>query len=86
MLYHERFEFSNKILQDYYDFKRTLTLGTKEPEKEFIKKNWENYVAEFNQENFEIEKLEYITKSFIYRILMNSKNLQNICSQVGINR
>ncbi|MBR6199481.1 MAG: hypothetical protein IKQ61_04340 [Spirochaetales bacterium] len=86
MLYHERFEFSNKILQDYYDFKRTLTLGTKEPEKEFIKKNWENYVAEFNQENFGTEKLEYITKSFIYRILMNSKNLQNICSQVGINR
>lgn len=86
MLYHERFEFSNRIIQDYYDFKQNLVSKIKEPEKEFIKKNWKKYVDEFAQENFDEEELEYVTKSFIYRILMNSRNLHNICSKVGIGK
>lgn len=86
MLYHERFEFSNKILQDYYDFKKNPVSKMKEPEKEFIMKNWKKYVEEFAQENFDEEKLEYVTKAFIYRILMNSRNLRNICSKVGIDK
>ncbi len=86
MLYHERFEFSNKILQDYYDFKHNHISKIKEPEKEFIKKNWKKYVEEFAQENFDEEKLEYVTKSFLYRILMNSRNLRNICSKVGLDK
>lgn len=86
VLYHERFEFSNKILQDYYDFKKKTVSKIKEPEKEFIKENWKKYVDEFAQENFYEEKLEYVTKSFVYRILMNSRNLRNICSKVGIDK
>lgn len=86
MLYHERFEFSNRIIQDYYDFKQNLVSKIKEPEKEFIKKNWKKYEDEFAQENFDEEELEYVTKSFIYRILMNSRNLHNICSKVGIGK
>lgn len=86
MLCHERFEFSNKILQDYYDFKKKTVSKMKEPEKEFIRKNWKKYVEEFAQENFDEEKLEYVTKAFIYRILMNSRNLRNICSKVGIDK
>lgn len=86
MLYHERFEFSNKILQDYYDFKKNPVSKIKEPEKEFIRKNWKKYVEEFAQENFDEEKLEYVTKAFIYRILMNSRNLRHICSKVGIDK
>lgn len=86
MLCHERFEFSNKILQDYYDFKKNSVSKMEEPEKEFIRKNWKKYVEEFAQENFDEEKLEYVTKAFIYRILMNSRNLRNICSKVGIDK
>lgn len=86
MLYHERFEFSNRIIQDYYDFKQNLVSKIKEPEKEFIMKNWKKYIDEFAQENFDEEELEYVTKSFIYRILMNSRNLHNICSKVGIGK
>lgn len=86
MLYHERFEFSNKVLQDYNDFKKTVPIGTKEPEKKFIKELWENYASEFQQENFDSEKLEYITKSFIYRILINFRNLRSICPKVGLNK
>ncbi len=86
MLYHERFEFSNKVLQEYYDFKQTLVSKIKAPEKEFIKKNWKKYVEEFAQENFDEEALEYVTKSFIYRILMNSRNLRDICTNVGIGK
>lgn len=85
MLFHERFEFSNRVIQDYCEFKNNLIPGTREPEKIFIKEFWKNYSDEFNQENYDVEKLEYVTKSFLYRIIINYRNLGKIKSRVGLN-
>ena len=84
MIYHERFEFSNKVLQDYYGFREHLASGEREIEKKFVKEHGCDYLDEFRQKNFDDKKLEYVTKAFVYRIIVNSKNLKEICPRVGL--
>lgn len=84
MIYHERFEFSNKVLQNYYDFRKSLPPGTQNVEKEFVKVHGADYLDEFRQESFDEKMLEYVTKAFVFRIVKNSKNLKDICPKVGL--
>lgn len=84
MLYHERFEFSNKVLQNYYDFRNALSPGTQNVEKKFVKEHGSDYLDEFRQDSFDEKILEYLTKAFVFKIVMNSKNLKDICPKVGL--
>lgn len=85
-LYHERFEFSNKVIQDFVKYRRTLPPGSRDIEKDFIKNNAVAYYNEFQQENYDNEILEYVTKIWMLRIVQNWRNLQDICKAVGVNR
>ena len=84
MIYHERFEFSNKVLQDYYDFRKNVPPGERNIEKKFVQEHGCDYLDEFRQESFSDQKLEYVTKAFVYRILLNSKHLKGIGPKVGL--
>ena len=90
IFYHERYEFTNEVLQQYLQFKKTLANNsTKNPERDFIEKNYKNFVYEFNtlvdKEDTDYDDLvEYITKAFLYRILTNYRNVQKICKNIGV--
>lgn len=84
MIYHERFEFSNKVLQDYYDFRKKVPPGERNVEKKFVQEHGCDYLEEFRQDDFSDQKLEYVTKAFVYRIVYNSKNLRDICPKAGL--
>ena len=84
--YHERYEFSNRVLQRYALFKKEL-LGevVKQPELDFIKKYGHEFVDEFTMlGNGDSELTEYLTKVFLYRILANNRYVQKVCTAVGV--
>lgn len=83
MIYHERFEFSNRVIQDFVSFKKNQPLGTREVEKLFIKKHGNDYCSEF-QIDRDTEKTEYITKAFVYNHLMNYRNMTKIQAGIGV--
>lgn len=83
MIYHERFEFSNRVIQDFVSFMKNQPLGTREVEKLFIKKHGNDYCAEF-QIDGDTEKTEYITKAFVYNHLINYRNMTKIQAGIGV--
>ncbi|WP_312279681.1 hypothetical protein [Oscillibacter sp.] len=79
--YHERFEFSNSVLQEFNQFKKENRLDA--VEKVFIKSHYNLFLNEFS--NIEdLEEREYITKAFMFRIICNYKNLQRIGKGAGM--
>lgn len=84
MLYHERFEFSNVVIQDYSSFKKQQPLGTKDVEKSFVRQCGSKYYKEFSCENIDEEMCEYMTKIYIYRIIINYINVNKISSGIGV--
>ena len=84
--YHERYEFTNKVLQRYSQFKKRL-IGKviKKPEFDFIKEHGDEFRYEFVMlGNGDDELTEYITKVFLYRILTSNRVVQKVCSAVGV--
>ena len=84
MLYHERFEFSNRVLQEYSKYKKSLPINTKDIEKAFIKENGMKFVDEFKEYQYDEELVEYITKAFVYRILINNRDIVRIRHNTGV--
>jgi hypothetical protein len=83
-VYHERFEFSNRVLQDFANFKKEFRgNGKTQIEKAFITHRYSQFLEEFNHIS-DIEEKEYITKVFLYRIISNNRNMQKISVGVGI--
>lgn len=83
-VYHERFEFSNRVLQDFANFKKGFReSGIVQIEKAFIKNRYDQFLEEFNHIT-DIEEKEYITKAILYRIISNNRNMQKISAGVGI--
>lgn len=82
MIYHDRFEFTNKVIQDYMSFKKRQPNGTNNIEKIFVRDLGNDYYYEFRADNDE-EKMEYITKAFIYKLLINHRNMVRIQSGIG---
>ena len=80
----ERFEFSNVVIQDYSSFKKQQPLGTKDVERLFVKQCGNKYYKEFFCENMDEEMCEYMTKIYIYRIIINYINVNNISSGIGV--
>lgn len=83
MIFHERFEFSNKVIQDFTAFRKSQSNGTREIEKLFVKNHGNNYCAEFKLDEDE-EKTEYIAKAFIFKILINHRNMAKIQAGIGV--
>jgi len=82
MLYHERFEFANKVIQSYVEYKKAKPIGTKEIEKFFVKECGKEFYNEFRFDDD--EKTEYLTKLFVYRIITNNININKISSNIGV--
>ena len=84
--YHERYEFSNRVLQRYALFKKeSLGEVVKQPELDFIKKYGHEFVDEFAMlGNGKNDLTEYLTKVFLYRILANNRYVQKVCTAVGV--
>ena len=83
MIHHERFEFANKVIQSYAEYKKTKPAGTKEIEKLFLKEYGKEFYNEFKFDDNE-EKTEYLTKLFVYRIITNNININKISSNIGV--
>lgn len=83
-IYHERFEFSNKVLQEFEKFKKEI-YGKRvtQVEKEFINKHGLEFIKEFSfiQDD---DVVEYLTKAFVYRIISNNRNMRKISVGVGM--
>lgn len=84
--YHERFEFTNKVLQSYTRFKKELIgQSVNNPEIEFLRKYGKDFEDEFKslcKDDTELQ--EYLTKIFLYRIITNHKNVKKVYSKVGV--
>lgn len=83
MVYHERFEFSNRVIQDFTSFRKRQPVGTREVEKIFIKDHGNDYCAEFQLDG-DTEKIEYITKAFVFKLLLNYRNMAKIQAGIGV--
>ncbi len=84
-IYHERFEFTNKVLQEFEQFKREIYgIKLENPlEKEFIMTRSYKFLDEFSfvsDENIQ----EYLTKAFLFRIINNNRNMHKISAGVGV--
>ncbi len=83
MVYHERFEFSNRVIQEYSAYRKGQAAGVKDIEKLFIKDCGNDYCDEFIIDD-DTEKTEYVTKAFIYKILVNRRNMSRIQAGIGV--
>lgn len=83
MVYHERFEFSNRVIQDFTLFRNSQPPGTREVEKLFIKDHGNDYCAEFQLDD-DTEKTEYTTKAFVFKLLLNFRNMAKIQAGIGV--
>lgn len=83
-IYHERFEFSNKVIHEFERFKKEV-YGKDIPqlEKEFIKERSHIFIEEFRVVSDENVR-EYLTKAFLYRIICNNRDMQKISAGVGV--
>ncbi len=81
-LYHERFEFMNKVIQDYERFKPTVPAGQKADDA-FIKSDyWKTVSSEFDDITDLLLK-EYVTKCYIYKMI--NKNSIFLKIKKGVN-
>ncbi len=84
-IYHERFEFVNKVLRAYENYKRTWSVkdGKTSVEKSFIKEEYKQFWEEYM--DIEDEELrEYILKTNMYKIIMNNRKVSKISKEVNI--
>lgn len=83
MVFHERFEFSNRVIQEFTSFRKCQSPGTRDVEKLFIKMCCANYYNEFKIDDDE-DKTEYLTKAFVFKILINHRNMSRISAGIGV--
>lgn len=84
-IYHERFEFVNKVLRTYENYKRILPAsdGKSSIEKSFIREEYKLFWEEYM--DIEDEELrEYVLKINIYKIIMNNRKVSKISKEVNI--
>lgn len=83
-IYHERFEFSNRVLQEFELFKKDVYgKGITQVEKEFIKQHSNQFIEEFRVVSDD-NVTEYLAKAFLFRIINNNRNMQKISAGVGV--
>ena len=88
-VYHERFEFLNRVLTAYRDFKAPK--NTKKDEAFIRSDSWKDFISEFADVKDDLLR-EYIIKSYMYRIinrhrqksLFDSVNIKVLNNLLGI--
>lgn len=84
-IYHERFEFVNKVLRAYENYKRIWYPkdGQLSVEKSFVKEEYKQFWEEY-MDIEDAELREYILKTNIYKIIMNNRKVSKISKEVNI--
>ena len=81
-IYHERFEFMNKVLSNYEKFKSTVQHG-QHADIAYIKSDeWQQFSNEFNDIEYEPLR-EYVTKSYMLKFVRRNREFLKI--QKGVN-
>lgn len=81
-LYHERFDFIHRVLQDYESFKKTIR--GKRADEAFIESDeWKKYSSEF-EDVHDMLLREYITKCYLFKIINRNVELYNISKGVKL--
>lgn len=84
-VYCERYEFVNKVMSQYNQFKKEYR--GENIEKQFIKEHGEEYIEEFEDlGNQDAQLTEYLTKKFLYRILIKNRLIVKICDAVEVKK
>lgn len=78
--YHDRFEFINKLFDDFKNFNVDVI---SQKTNMFIKNKWENYMEEYSEfVQYDANAQEYLIKRDLLRLLSNSKNIKKIIDGV----
>lgn len=74
--YHERFSFFNKLMDDLKEYSKANTNNTS---NDFIKKHWQNYLAEYVEfSDYSDLAKEYLIKKSLARLINNKNNIRKI--------
>ncbi len=82
VLRYERFEFANKVLYEYYLFKKAAS-KTDNIEESFIRTKFADFLEEFNQYGFDEQTIEFVTKWFLYLTLSKNNTIYEITRFLG---
>lgn len=85
-LYFERYQFSNNVLQKYDEFKKNNNEKKIDKiELKFIKEYGHEFYNEFKTlSGNDIELTEYLTKLFLYKIIIKNRKIRKIFNTVGV--
>ena len=82
-LYHERFEFLNRVLKSYRDFAVTKASGYRKDEAYIRSESWKDFEDEFSDVKDDLLR-EYIVKSYIYRIINRHQQKTAIAKEINL--
>ena len=80
-VYHERFEFLNRVLTAYRDFKAPK--NTKKDEAFIRSDSWKDFISEFADVKDDLLR-EYIIKSYMYRIINRHRQKSLIAKEINL--
>lgn len=84
---HERFQFTNKVLNEFKKFKNTNSrLTVKELHINFLIEKYTLFTNEFDSLTSDRDEIEYITKYFMQKIISNNKNINKVFLGTGVNK
>lgn len=72
----QRFQFLHKLYKDFASYLKSIT--SINPELDFIKEKWDLYKEEFDIYTSDSVQLEYITKCYLYRLLLDYRSSNNL--------
>lgn len=86
-IYHERFEFSNKVLTKFKDYRQTHQgYSSKELNKQFLIHEYNSFTDEFQSISTNNDIVEYLTKYFMHKIITNNRNFAKVFKGVEVEK
>lgn len=84
-LYHSRFEFSNRVISEYFEY-RSKFKNTGSAFESFITNKWTLFQDEFDDGRIDKENLQYLTKYYIYKLIKVRNDVDNVYKWLGKDR
>lgn len=84
-IYHTRFEFSNKVVQSFINFKKEFK-NKDNVIADFLNLTWADFKSEFDDGIINSENLEYLTKYYLYRLICIREDIDNMYRWLGEDR
>lgn len=85
LIRYEKFEFTSKILFDYGEYLKEQDISS-DYEIDFVKCYYKYYLKEFEIYGFDKDMTEFMTKWFIYLIVLKNKQVATIVRALGESR